>query len=302
MKPEILYSVKAQRGPTLRCKGWKQESLLRMLENNMENAEAPERLVIYGGIGKCRAQLGELPRHRRLPQGSGKQRDAGHPIGHAGRDLQDAPAGAARRDGQHQHHEGHLGGFLRPPGQKPDDVRPVHRGAVGVYRHAGGDPGHFRDAGCGGRSALRRLARRPDLLHRGPGRHGPQPAARDDHARRRLRGGRRQPGDHPARARPRLPGRAGGLPRRRDRAGRGRQGRRPRPGDRRLRQRGRGVPGGAGDGLAARHHLRDVPVPRPALLYPRRPDPGRGGRAARHGPWAVPGEGSRVNETPASRR
>ncbi len=53
MKPEILYSVKAQRGSTLRCKGWKQESLLRMLENNMENAEAPERLVIYGGIGKC---------------------------------------------------------------------------------------------------------------------------------------------------------------------------------------------------------------------------------------------------------
>ena len=53
MKPEILYSVKAQRGPTLRCKGWKQESILRMLENNMEVAEAPERLVIYGGIGKC---------------------------------------------------------------------------------------------------------------------------------------------------------------------------------------------------------------------------------------------------------
>src|SRR5512136_929480 len=53
MKNDILYSVKAQRGSTLRCKGWKQESLLRMLENNMENAEAPERLVIYGGIGKC---------------------------------------------------------------------------------------------------------------------------------------------------------------------------------------------------------------------------------------------------------
>jgi urocanate hydratase len=53
MKPEILYSVKAQRGSTLRCKGWKQESILRMLENNMEVAEAPERLVIYGGIGKC---------------------------------------------------------------------------------------------------------------------------------------------------------------------------------------------------------------------------------------------------------
>ena len=52
-KPEILYSVKAQRGGTLRCKGWKQEGLLRLLENNMENAEIPELLVIYGGNGKC---------------------------------------------------------------------------------------------------------------------------------------------------------------------------------------------------------------------------------------------------------
>lgn len=50
---EILYSVKAQRGNVLRCKGWRQETILRMLENNMENAEHPERLVIYGGNGKC---------------------------------------------------------------------------------------------------------------------------------------------------------------------------------------------------------------------------------------------------------
>jgi urocanate hydratase len=50
---EILTSVRAQRGSTLRCKGWKQETILRMLENNMEVAEHPERLVIYGGIGKC---------------------------------------------------------------------------------------------------------------------------------------------------------------------------------------------------------------------------------------------------------
>lgn len=50
---EILYEVKAQRGDTLRCKGWRQETILRMLENNMENAEIPELLVIYGGNGKC---------------------------------------------------------------------------------------------------------------------------------------------------------------------------------------------------------------------------------------------------------
>ena len=57
-KPEVLFSVQAQRGgfdqpATLRCKGWKQETILRMLENNMENAEIPEMLVIYGGNGKC---------------------------------------------------------------------------------------------------------------------------------------------------------------------------------------------------------------------------------------------------------
>lgn len=50
---EVLLDVRAQRGPALRCKGWKQETILRMLENNMEVAEHPERLVIYGGIGKC---------------------------------------------------------------------------------------------------------------------------------------------------------------------------------------------------------------------------------------------------------
>jgi urocanate hydratase len=45
--------VKVQRGKTLRCKGWKQEAILRMLENNLENAEIPEELIIYGGTGKA---------------------------------------------------------------------------------------------------------------------------------------------------------------------------------------------------------------------------------------------------------
>ena len=50
---EVLYGVKAQRGDTQRCKGSKQETILRMLENNMELAEHPDQLVIYGGIGKA---------------------------------------------------------------------------------------------------------------------------------------------------------------------------------------------------------------------------------------------------------
>jgi urocanate hydratase len=45
--------VKVQRGKTLRCKGWRQEAILRMLENNLENAEIPEELIIYGGTGKA---------------------------------------------------------------------------------------------------------------------------------------------------------------------------------------------------------------------------------------------------------
>lgn len=53
MKPEVLFSVKAQRGPHLRCKGWRQECILRMMENNMENAERPAELIIYGGRAKC---------------------------------------------------------------------------------------------------------------------------------------------------------------------------------------------------------------------------------------------------------
>ena len=45
--------VTSQKGNKLRCKGWKQEGILRMLENNLENAEIPEELIIYGGTGKA---------------------------------------------------------------------------------------------------------------------------------------------------------------------------------------------------------------------------------------------------------
>ncbi len=45
--------IKAKIGNELRCKGWKQEAILRMLENNLENAEIPEELIVYGGTGKA---------------------------------------------------------------------------------------------------------------------------------------------------------------------------------------------------------------------------------------------------------
>jgi len=45
--------IRAARGTTLRCKGWRQEALLRMLENNLENAERPEDLVVYASFAKA---------------------------------------------------------------------------------------------------------------------------------------------------------------------------------------------------------------------------------------------------------
>jgi urocanate hydratase len=45
--------VRAERGTTLRCKGWRQEAILRLLENNLENAEDPENLVIYMSIARA---------------------------------------------------------------------------------------------------------------------------------------------------------------------------------------------------------------------------------------------------------
>jgi urocanate hydratase len=45
--------VSAERGTALRCKGWRQEAILRLLENNLENAEDPDSLVIYMSIARA---------------------------------------------------------------------------------------------------------------------------------------------------------------------------------------------------------------------------------------------------------
>jgi urocanate hydratase len=45
--------VKAARGTELRCRGWRQEAILRLLENNLENAEDPDNLVIYMSIARA---------------------------------------------------------------------------------------------------------------------------------------------------------------------------------------------------------------------------------------------------------
>jgi urocanate hydratase len=47
--------IRAPRGTSLSCRGWQQESAMRMLMNNLDEevAERPQDLVVYGGTGKA---------------------------------------------------------------------------------------------------------------------------------------------------------------------------------------------------------------------------------------------------------
>jgi urocanate hydratase len=45
--------ILAKRGSELRCRGWRQETILRLLENNLENAESPADLVVYMSWAKA---------------------------------------------------------------------------------------------------------------------------------------------------------------------------------------------------------------------------------------------------------
>ncbi|PSK99404.1 urocanate hydratase [Murinocardiopsis flavida] len=48
-----MRGVRAQRGTVLRCAQWRQEALLRMLENVLEVGQRPEDLVVYAALGKA---------------------------------------------------------------------------------------------------------------------------------------------------------------------------------------------------------------------------------------------------------
>ncbi|MEH7121771.1 urocanate hydratase [Bacillus sp. JJ1773] len=48
-----MERITAFRGTELRCKGWRQEALLRMLENVLENGENQKELVVYAALGKA---------------------------------------------------------------------------------------------------------------------------------------------------------------------------------------------------------------------------------------------------------
>lgn len=53
MSTETTRPVTAARGTTKRCRSWRAEALLRMLENVLEVGERPEDLVVYASLGKA---------------------------------------------------------------------------------------------------------------------------------------------------------------------------------------------------------------------------------------------------------
>ena len=53
-----MEAIKAARGAALRCKGWRQEALLRMLENVMENGENQQELIVYAALAKAARDWG----------------------------------------------------------------------------------------------------------------------------------------------------------------------------------------------------------------------------------------------------
>jgi urocanate hydratase len=50
-------------GTALRCRGWRQEALLRLLENVLAVGEAPDKLVVYAALGKAAR---DWPSHDRI--------------------------------------------------------------------------------------------------------------------------------------------------------------------------------------------------------------------------------------------
>jgi len=77
--------ITAQRGPQLRCRGWRQEAILRLLENNLENAENPEELVVYMSVAKAARDWQSYERIvaalKRLQAGETLVMQSGKPVG-----------------------------------------------------------------------------------------------------------------------------------------------------------------------------------------------------------------------------
>src|SRR2546428_3970033 len=78
-------SFQVTTGNALRCRGWRQEGLLRMLENVLAVGEDPENLVVYAALGKAAR---DWPSHDKIVEALKTMREgetllvqSGKPIG-----------------------------------------------------------------------------------------------------------------------------------------------------------------------------------------------------------------------------
>jgi urocanate hydratase len=62
LEPTAQGPVRAGRGSQLRCRGWRQEVILRLLENVLELAERPDDLVVYAAHAKAARDRESLSR------------------------------------------------------------------------------------------------------------------------------------------------------------------------------------------------------------------------------------------------
>ena len=124
MPADVFRHIRAERGkPVGAARDGSRNRLLRMLENNLENAEDPSRLIVYGGIAKAARELGRaftrsVDALMNLEDDETLAIQAGMPVAV----FRTHRAGAACRHGALQRHPGGLDEVLRPHGPQPDDL------------------------------------------------------------------------------------------------------------------------------------------------------------------------------------
>ena len=158
-------------GPELRCRGWRQEGLLRMLENTLAHGEKPEQLIIYGGSGRVArnwpcfhaivSALQVLEGDQTLMIQSGKP-VAVFTTSESSPRVLTANTNLVGRWATWEN-------LPRARGQRPDHVRAVHRRHLVLYRCTGNSTGDLRDLRFLRETALRRIIVGTDCAHRGAG-------------------------------------------------------------------------------------------------------------------------------------
>ena len=190
-----LAAPRAGRGAELRCRGWRQETLLRMLENVLEIAERPEELVVYAAHARAARDRESLDAIvaalRDMDAGETLAVQSGKPVGRFALGPRAPVVSAGQR--QPRRPLGHAGALLRARGARADHLARADRGRVAVHRRPGRPAGHVRDLRGRRPRALRRLARRPARGHgraRGHGLGAAHGGRRDARRRAAVRRGR----------------------------------------------------------------------------------------------------------------